>query len=290
MSLNTAILSRDNPELLALEDAYSKLNLFEQSMWRTWADQIDITRFRGEGAYLSQMMGMTVQRYQNTFDYLASLGEDQTIRLLGEDDAFGCETFRRDGVVFSRDLLDSVCELRFLRETLGLNVETGAVLLDFGAGYGRLAYRYIQEFPHSFVHCYDAVPLSTFLCDFYLHYRGCRGDQVYVHHLNQVQVMVPTRADIASNVYGFSEMPLSAVKFWLDFCADLNVRYLFLVPHAADLVHPTFLTTEPDGTHLDYLPLFAEHGYKLERERYKFPVEMSDQLIYNTKHMLFRRG
>jgi hypothetical protein len=91
-------------------------------------------------------------------------------------------------------------------------------------------------------------------------------------------------------MYSFSEMPLSAVKFWLDLCADLNIKYFFLVPHAGDLIHPHFVTSEPDGSHLDYYPLLEQHGYKLIRQQPKFPRDLAPQMIYSTDYLMWQRG
>lgn len=294
--MNIAELSRDNPELLALEEAYSKLNLFEQSLWETWSDHIDIQKFRGEPGYLSQKWMMTEERYRNTLHYALDMGLRHDIETLGEDEAFGCITYREDmgasedDIIYSRDLLDSVFEIQFLEETLQLRSlgMAGPVVLDIGAGYGRFAHRLVQKYPFSAcVTCVDAVPLSTFLCEFYLGFRGINSCTRSVP-LHQLQGLV-WPFNFACNMYSFSEMPLSAVHFWLGFCADLQIPYFYLVPHAPDLVHPHFLTSEPDGSHLDYLSSFPVYGYKLETRRPKFPVGMSDKLIYNTEYWLFRR-
>lgn len=291
--MNIAELSRDNPRLLELEEAYAKLNYFENSLWKTWVDHIDIQNFRGEPGYLSQMWQMTPERYQNTLHYAIDQGLRHDIEMLGEDGAFGCITFNEDmgasedDIVYSRDLLDSVCEIQFLRETLGFKDTDEPTLLDIGAGYGRLAYRWLQAMPFAYVFCCDAIPLSTFLCNFYLNYRipHMESATIPLHELSRLQ-----RADVACNIHSFSEMPLSAVRFWLSFCADLNIPNLFLVPHAGDLIHPHFVTSEADGSHLDYFHLFAEHGYKLKVQRPKFPRELAPRLIYSTDYLLFERG
>jgi SAM-dependent methyltransferase len=293
--MNIAELTRDNPRLIELEQAYAKLNLFDHSLWKTWADQIDITRFRGENAYLAQMWMMTEERYRNTLHYALDLGYRHMIESLDEDDAFGCVTFtedmgaNEDDIVYSRDLLDSVFEIKFLREALGYTDKSLPIVFDIGAGYGRFAYRFSQAMDKSYVYCFDAVPLSTFLCQFYLQYRNCEK-RARVIPLHMIDTWEFPHVDLACNMYSFSEIPLSAVNFWLDFCADLNVRHFYLVPHAPDLIHPAYLTTEPDGSHLDYYPLFERHGYKLKVQRPKLPIYMSNQLIYNTSYLLLERG
>lgn len=292
--MNAPILSRDDPALLTLEAEYEKLNLLPLSLWKTWSGNIDIQRFRGEHAYLAQMWSMDEQRYLNSFDYLIDIGEGEMLARLGEDDAFGCITFQRNGYTFSRDLIDSVLELRFLRETLGLSAESPAFLLDIGAGYGRFAHRFSQAFP-GLVFCVDAVPLSTYLCQFYLDFRGGLsplklGITIPLDKLGQRwQTSSEIRPSIATNQQSFSEMPLAAVDFWLNLCADLNIRYFMLEPHSGDLVHPHYVTSEPDGSHLNYWHLFERYGYAEIRREYKFPEGRNAEFIFNTQFVMFER-
>lgn len=288
--MNIALPSRTDPALLQLEADYAKLNLFDQSLWKTFADGIDIARFRGEHAYLAQMWGgMTEQRYLNTYDWIVrsvGIGVDDLIRMMGEDSAFGCITFERNSTVISRDLLDSVCEIIFLMQTLELQREKPFRVLDVGAGYGRFLHRLSQVMPYINGIGVDGVPLSTYLCQFYLEYRGA-----YPRCGACLPTEIPSgsRFDLAVNQYSFSEMPLSAVNFWLDLCVGLNIPYFFLTPHAPDLIHPHFITSEPDGSHLDYLGAFEKHGYKLKVQRPKFPRELADSLIYSTDYLLWER-
>ena len=73
----------------------------------------------------------------------------------------------------TRDLPDSVAELNFLERHLAISQRTAVVVLDIGAGYGRLAYRSVVALPliERYL-CTDAVPVSTFNCEHYLRYRG----------------------------------------------------------------------------------------------------------------------
>lgn len=286
-----ALPSRTDPALLRLEAEYAKLNLFDQSLWKTFADGIDIARFRGEHAYLAQMWGgMTEDRYINSYHYAVRHATNELF-CMREDDAFGCVIFDDpdpDSIEkISRDLIDSALEIAFLRETMGWDDYGDLMVLDIGAGYGRFAHRLTNTFDNAYVFCTDGVPLSTYLCDYYLKYRGIeRAESVPLDKLGSIDEKI----DVAVNCYSFSEMPLSAVNFWLDLCADLNIPYFFLVPHAPDLIHPHFITSEPDGSHLDYLGAFEKHGYKLKAQRPKFPRELAGSLIYSTDYLLWQRG
>jgi SAM-dependent methyltransferase len=287
--MTIAELSRDNPRLLELEAEYRKLNLFDTSQWEAFSRGIDIQNFRGEPGFLSQMWGgMTEARYWATFDYADA---DSLMRWLGEDSEFGCITFEHRGTKFSRDLLDSIFEMRFVMDSLDLGQGSDIKLLDIGAGYGRFIYRCAIMLPYGRFFGVDAVPLSTFLCEYYLRYRHDKGRTCY--HAKTVRLTeldsIRPGIDIACNMYSFSEMPLSAVNFWLNFCADLNIRYFMLVPHSPDFIHPHFVTSEPDGSHLDYYHLFEQHGYRLIRQQPKFPPELAPQMIYSTTYYMFER-
>src|SRR5260221_5466257 len=148
MSLNQANtdlseLHRSTPRLLELQEAYSHLNLFEQSVWLPFQQSIDIQNFRGEPGYLAQMWSMTEARYHATWDYLMRDDADLLTRLC-EDGAYGAVVSYHDGHHFSRDLLDSVSEMRFLWDMLHFGPSDPIHVLDIGAGYGRLAHRISQ--------------------------------------------------------------------------------------------------------------------------------------------------
>jgi SAM-dependent methyltransferase len=279
----TAELTRENPRLLELQAAYSSLNLFEQSVWIDWSRQIDITKFRGENAYIAQRWSMTDERYWATWDYLFRDDADMLLRL-GEDGAYGAVVFKRNGHPFSRDLLDSVSEMRFIWDILHFSPGDPMTVLDIGAGYGRLAHRISQAWRGWHTTCVDAVPLSTFVCEYYLKQRQARANVVPLHQLDQL-----TKCDLACNIQSFSEMPLSAVNFWLDRCVDLDIRLFFLSPHAGDLIHPNFVTSEPNGSARDYYDSFERHGYKVIARRPKFPYGEAPSLIFCTDYIMFER-
>lgn len=286
-------LSRSDVSLIDLEQRYAELSLFEHSNWRDFSDRIDLTKFRGEDAYMSQLnYGMTLGHYQRTFDYLVQRGERGNLVKLDEDESFGAICFQsgvfQNGVVtYSRDLLDSISELRFIRETLSLNTQTNITILDVGAGYGRLLHRISQMFGNAKGYGVDGVPLSTYICDFYLKYRGVYPTMqaVPLDYLGQI-----SNVDLATNVYSFAECTLSTIDYWLKFCADLNIKYFFLCPHDYSLTVGAFVSHETDGRNLDYWPLFERYGYKLLRRVYKYePKEISPTMVFGTEFCMFER-
>ncbi len=218
-------LNRSNPKLLELEQQYAALNYFDHSNWATYSANIDIQNFRGENGFLSQLnYGMTEEHYARTYKYACALGLENDILELGEDGAFGAITFEtNDGIKYSRDLLDSLLEINFLMDTLGLEVNTEIELLDIGAGYGRFIHRFSQMFYKSFSFGVDAVPISTFLCDFYLEYR--KIPNAVCLPLGKLLFLSERNIGIACNMYSFGEMTLQGINFWLDKFTDLGIRY-----------------------------------------------------------------
>ena len=292
--------SRTDPRLLDLIERYAKLeHAVPLSAWKTWADNIDVTKFRSEVGYMAQMWGgMNEERYLNSHKYVVQHAIDELF-CITEDDAFGCVTFIEkcdadmQPDVISRDLIDNALRIAFLREALGWDYYDDLMVLDIGAGYGAFAHRLTDVYENAYVICVDGVPLSTYLCDYYLKYRSVeRAESLPLDEIDKLrnEYIQTEPIQLACNMQSFTEMPLASINYWLDLCADLKVPHFFLEPHAGDLVHAHFYSSEPDGhTHYDYLPLFAQHGYKLVVRRFKFPEAESDKYIYNTEYLLWER-
>jgi len=278
-------LSPFNPRLLRLIEEYRALDYFDHSMWRTWPERVDLQNFRREGDYLAQLdYGMSEQKYWATLGYVGAVDDQNYLSLFSEDDLFGVVSFLIAGRRITRDLLDSVLEINFLRAHLGAAMADGLEVLDIGAGYGRFAHRLVAAFPKSRVRCVDAVPQSTFICEHYVKFRNF-SDRAEVVSLGQV-VGMRGPIDIAVNIHSWSECTLKAINFWLDLITDLRVKHIFVVPHSTD-----FFTMETDGTRLCFLPTLKAHGYGLIRAvpKYSSP-SMQDVGLYPTTYYLFQRG
>src|SRR5260221_4140339 len=164
--MTLSYLSRDNRNLKRLELAYQSLPFFDTllggSAWQTFERGLNLQQFRGEAQYLTQLiLGATPEQYAVTFDYVRSIDTEGYLTTLKEDGDFGCITFERDGIIYSRDLLDSIIEIAFLRRHLGWTATTRLNILDIGSGYGRFAHRVHEAFVHANIYCTDAVPVST---------------------------------------------------------------------------------------------------------------------------------
>jgi hypothetical protein len=261
-------LSGDHPRLRELREAYESLDLpaLDPSRWtREAVDSfLNLRYFRGdtlitwhyrESRRVSELKYFVLARYVQDRDPRGLLSK------LGEDGAFGCWTFEYPGYGrFSRDLLDSVNEICFLERRLGLSERPRFSALDVGAGYGRLAHRMAEAYPQLDDYCcVDAVPEATFLSDYYLRHRGCCPPARVVRLDALESELRPGAFDLAVNVHSFSEIPLTAVEWWLELLARLRVRDLLVVPN-----DPTeLLTLEPDGsTRLDFGPSLERAGYR----------------------------
>ena len=260
-----AYLTRKNPALVDLKQRYERAPKPEHSAWTHWENSIELRRFRGENDYLSQAyFRQTGFRYSLTAAYTEMVDQWKLLDTLTEDDRFGVKTWDvLPGKVITRDLLDSILEIYFLREALSLERNSNLRVLDIGAGYGRLAHRVTNAFPQAHVTCTDAVATSTFLSEFYLRYRNAaeRTRVVPFDKLNELQA---GKYDLAVNVHSWTECTRAFVAFWLDRVVDLGIKNLFVVPHFGD-----FATTERDGTMGTYEPELKRHGFKQVRHQPK---------------------
>jgi SAM-dependent methyltransferase len=260
-------LSNDSPRLAALCDAYatSGLPVTDPSVWNNeLLGQLDLRYFRGENPFVwhyREWPRTTELKYFVFAEYVRSRDARNLVERLGEDGAFGCWTFEFPGRGrVSRDLLDSVNEISFLDRRLNILDRPGLRVLDIGAGYGRTAYRMIQAAPGIADYCcVDAIPQSTFLCEYYLRHRGVTPPArvVPLHELDGA--LQPGHFDLAVNIHSFSECTFEAVAWWLEQLERLRIPNLLIVPNDRD----ELLATERDGSRRDFRSLVEAAGYRL---------------------------
>lgn len=285
-----AELRLDNPRVLELERRYRGHPGASRSEWSdTYVrEQVPLPYFRGDSAYVWQLRErhdearyVLTTLYARQHDGLGLLGR------LTEDGAFGAHTYDVDGLRVSRDLLDSVAELTFLDDALGLGRAASLTVLDVGAGYGRFAHRATEALAGVTCIATDGVPLSTFLSDYYLRYRGVTRAEVVP--LDEVAAWLEgRRIDLAVNVHSFSECPLAGIEWWLDALAAADVRQLFVVPN--DGVR--FLSTELSGDRLDFRPTIESRGFHLVASRPKYAHSEAVQRhgVFPAYYFLFERS
>lgn len=265
-------LRPDNPKLLDLERRYRSYDspVCRHTLWSpALRSRVDELRyFRGDTAYVwaYRAIGDSERRFYIYGDYVQSVDHRGLMGgRLTEDGAFGCFTYRFEKLpLLSRDLLDSVNELYFLDRTCDVLTRKGLRVLDIGAGYGRMAHRLLaaNEDVERYW-CIDAIPRSTFLCDYHLRYRGLAGapdSRAVVVPLDQMETAItPGSIDLAVNIHSFSEMCYEAIEGWIQWLVRLKVPRLFIIPN-----QPELLSTEADDgkTHRDFGDILERAGYR----------------------------
>lgn len=290
-----AALDAEHPALISLRERYRSLDLpvLPSHIWqgRHLNRNLQLARFRGDNVYVWQYRQLRSEARMKTYLTLMDIESRDVLGLLdrlGEDGLFGCWTFEygHRGAL-SRDLLDSVNEINFLESEIGLSRLARFSVLDIGAGYGRLAHRMHAAMPNLEAYdCVDAVPESTFLCDYYLSYRELT-DKARAVPLDQLDGLRPPGSyDLAVNIHSFSECPIAAIRWWLQKVAELQVKWLLIVPNDPN----EMLSTEGEGPRVDFMPDIKAAGYELVTSR---PVYANDELralIGVSDHFfLFRR-
>jgi len=265
-------LTPDNPALLDLQKRYQELNYpcCEALLWsegRVKAE--DILYFRGHNAYVFQegRFNRNLFGYLLAYYYIKSIDRLDLLELLKEDNAFGPIIFDIDGKQISRDLIDSILEIYFLDNALGIKSWKELTVLDIGAGYGRLAHRMGEALPNlKNYYCTDAIAVSSFIADYYLGYRGMK-DRAGVLHLDKIKEdLLKGSVDLAVNIHSFSECTPRAIEWWLDLLAEKEVPNLMIVPNSGKKLQTN------DGH--DFLPLLENYGYQLAafEPKYSDPV------------------
>jgi hypothetical protein len=131
--------------------------------------------------------------------------------------------------------------------------------------------------------CTDAIPVSTFICEYYLRFRNV-DNKANVIPLYDIQNVLKNRAiDIAINIHSFSECRVQAIAWWLKMLQQSGVKYLMIVPNAVD-GGGRLLTN--DGQ--DFSHIIESHGYKLVAKEPKYrDITVQKFAINPTYHYLF---
>lgn len=265
------------PRLAELRRRYAQVRLpvTSHSVWASSRDNsaaefaigwggLDLRIFRGHSAYVWDHVGSNLQvgrlRYHLYCESVRARDPHGLLSRLEEDGAFGCFTYTHPAVgPVSRDLLESVVEMSFLHQHLQLLDRPELRILDVGAGYGRMAHRVLEALPGMASYtCVDAVPESTFLCEFYLRHRGL-SQRAQVIALDELETRLRGQNfDLAFNIHSFSECTYAAIEWWLQKLAALGVRHLLIVPNDPS----RFLSTEADRSQRDYAPLLTANGFR----------------------------
>jgi hypothetical protein len=263
-----AVLRPDHPMLADYERRYAGHPTAVPSQWSHdyIRNTIEMRSFRANNSYVWQQWDRADPFRYGLATYFTRLHDRLGLfDRLGEDGLFGAETYDIDGLLVSRDLLDSIGELTFLDDELEIS-KGDVTILDIGAGYGRLAHRTTTAFENVTYLCTDAVPLSTFLSSYYLEFRGV-DDRARVIPLDRIEdALAGRKIDLAVNIHSFAECPVSAIGWWLDLLAASDVAHLLIVPNTKTRL----LSKERDGPRIDFMPLVESAGFELVRTRAKY--------------------
>jgi putative sugar O-methyltransferase len=284
-------LRPDNPRLGELRRRYENHPASHHSLWsqQYLSTQLRLDQFRRDNVYVHQRRAASKDSYILTARYVQSVDKLGLLHILRDDHLFGNYLISfNGGALVGRDLLDAVLEINFLNDQIDLASLSNPVILDIGAGYGRLAHRLVQAIPKlEAVLCTDAIPESTFLSEFYLKFRGCES-KARVLPLDEVERELRNRRiDIAVNVHSFGECPLQSIQWWLDLIRFNQIRYLFIVPNGEALE-----SWETDNTRINYLPLLLARGYKLvvKQPNYAQSPSVQKHGLYPCYYYLFERN
>ena len=299
-SLNTgataesaAYLRRGNPRLLELRALFAGLDpaLKTPPLWtEEYASQTDLTSFRGHSAWVWQQgnPGLHERAYLLAAYYVLAHDRLGLMEKLTEDGTFGAIAYEIAGRQISRDLLDSILEIDFLDRHLSIASRPPLSVLDIGAGYGRLAHRMLAAIPSLGNYlCADAIPESSFVCEYYLRFRGLEGRFKIVPATEIDAALDLEHVDLAINIHSFSECSLDAVEWWMGRLAARAVKHFMMVPNACG--HDGDLLRNNAGA--DMLPLIERSGYRLVAKEPKYSDPKVQKLALNpTWFWLFERS
>ena len=258
----------DNPRLLELQERYLNCD-YPSSDILVWdSDRVkkdDILYFRGHNAYVFQEGGSNrnLFGYLLSYYYTKSSAEPGLLEKLSEDGQFGAITYDLDGYSITRDLIDSALEISFLERTIKISQIEPLNVLDIGAGYGRLAQRMTESLPNlEGYYCTDAIPVSTFIAEYYLRYRKV-DDKAKILPLDLLEDQLKDiPIDLAVNIHSFSECTLTIIEWWLDILQRHKIPYLMVIPNSS-----VGLFTNDKK---DFSPLVQQAGYELVSQEPKY--------------------
>lgn len=283
-------LVANNPRLQQLGQDYARFDrrVTESIQWKSHTVRgHDLLYFRGDNAYVWQLQGGDREvNYAISARYIESIDSRGILGALTEDGSFGAHAFNLNGRQVSRDLLDSIAEIYFLDRHLGIFDRSDLSVIDIGAGYGRMAHRMVMALPQLARYlCTDAIPVSTFLSEYHLKYRGLEG-KVKAVPVTEIEAELQAYpVDLAINIHSFSECKVEAVTWWLRLLRDRGIKYLMVVPNAMDHGGTKLLTS----TRTDLAPLFADHGFELVAHEPKYLDPFVQRYgVQSTYHYLFQ--
>jgi hypothetical protein len=262
-------LSVSNPRLIEIQDRYAAVtsNAVQHSQWsREFVHrEVSLCSFRDDSAFLWQRRDLNFPaNYLCTYYYYALSEARDLLTACCEDNLFGAFAMELGSEVITRDRLDSVSQISFLRKEMNLGHKSN-VVLDIGSGYGRFAHRMAQCFPDSSVICTDAIPESLFLCEFYLKFRGINSNNAMIIELPRLEETLATMSvDLAVAINSLSECSGAAITWWITLIRKYKIPYLLFIPHATANTHggrKLFSRELDTNSKMDIESLLGDFGY-----------------------------
>lgn len=252
-------LSASNNDLIKIQTDYALFGYPPVSSWRDVSTQLE--NFRGDSDYVweKRLFGEKIdEKLISYFEYVKQNDSMNLLEYCKEDCAYGAYGVEKDGVILSRDLLDSVNEINWLFKHVNQMNDDSAVVLDIGAGYGRIAHRISERFGEKVkTICADAVAESTFISKFYLDFRKAAGSRVIElqEAVSELHLLRPT---VAINIHSFSEMPMESIAWWIDRIGETDISSLVIVTNEEN---ESLLSCERDLGRVDFLPYLEKNGW-----------------------------
>ena len=246
-------------------DFYIKNNFnINPTVWKQNSDYIKNSfnlNFRGENAYVWQeRLGDNKKTYIEYYKIIKSIDKDNLLNKTFESGSYGCKSYDFDNIKISRDLLDSILEIYFLKSFFPKLNELS--LLEIGGGYGRLCKRYLDCFPDSKYYITDAIPQSTIFSKIYLNEKK---DSVI--NLYDIQEKIKSlKIDIAVNIHSFPECNIKDIEWWIKFIYSNKIKYIFYIPNHPKST-PNFM---PSNTGESILNLFNKYNYNVKHFKNMF--------------------
>jgi putative sugar O-methyltransferase len=236
--------------------------------------------FRSENAFVWQeQFGNNKEIYIEYYKKIKYIDIDNLLNKTFECCSYGCKTYDFDNIKISRDLLDSILEIYFLKSFFPSLTKLS--LLEIGGGYGRLCKRYLDCFPNSKYYITDAIPQSTFISKIYLNEKKNNVIDLY-----DIQAKIKSlKIDIAVNIHSFPECNINDIEWWIKFINSNKIKYIFYVPNNPKST-PEFI---PSNTGESILNLFNKYNYNVKHFRNMF-LELDIKYSYSVPFFILENN
>jgi hypothetical protein len=250
------------------------------AMWTDWQKLVrdSLPLFAADAVFLGQdTPDDTYERWaQYVLDNVELLSRDHQLR----DVEFGARIVDTNALgPVTRAWLEAAIEIDFLKRTLKTqNIDFRQQnYIDIGAGYGRLASAMMPWLKNSSKYlCVDAVPISTFVCEYYTRRFA---PEVQVLTLNEFDSGNNiTGIDVAINIHSWNECSLEQIERWLKIIHKLKIPYLFTVQHN-DSYHSW--PTPENATNASMRPLLEKYSTLIAEE--KLGLSLSPHALWKIK-------